>query len=226
MLTIELAGERLTLWAQRAISWPRRRTLLIADLHIGKSAAFRSAGLPTPEAGTQADLARLDSLVEASRAERLIVLGDLLHARAGRAPQTMLAVQEWALRATSRGVKLTLVRGNHDRSSGDPPPDWGFCAVNGPAIDGPFALCHEPQHCESDHYTLAGHLHPAAMLDCPSGAALRAPCFWFGPRVGVLPAFGSFTGSRAVRPANLDRVFVIGDGDVVEVSARASDAPA
>lgn len=226
MLTIDLAGERLALWADRAISWPRRRALLVADMHLGKPAAFRSAGVPAPEASTEADLARLDRLLDDARADHLIILGDLLHARAGRMDETMSAVGAWAERLSHRGRTATLVRGNHDRSAGDPPHEWNLRVLDAPVIDGPFALVHEPQESAPDHYTLAGHLHPAVMLDCPTGAAMRAPCFWFGPRIGVLPAFGSFTGARAVRPSSADRVFVIGEGAVVDVSASAGAARA
>ena len=222
MLTIELAGEHLTLWPDRAISWPARSAVLVADLHLGKPAAFRSAGVPAPEASTEADLARLDRLMDSSRAERLIILGDLLHAKAGCAAQTMATVGAWAQRLASQGRRVTLVRGNHDISAGDPPAEWGFEIVDAPHTMGPFALAHEPQEFGADLYTLAGHLHPAVMLDCPTGAAMRAPCFWLGPRVGVLPAFGSFTGARAVRPSRHDRVYVIGDGAVVEVSTPMS----
>lgn len=226
MLTIDLAGERVSLWADRALSWERRRALFVADLHLGKPATFRSAGVPAPEATTGADLARLDRLLEASRSEQLFILGDLLHARAGRAEETMRAVSAWTTGLHQRGIGVTLVRGNHDRSAGDPPLEWRLNIVDAPLIEGPFALVHEPPDSAPEHYTLAGHLHPAVMLDCPTGAAMRAPCFWFGARVGVLPAFGSFTGARAVRPARSDRVFVVGEGQIVEVSSSAASPTA
>jgi hypothetical protein len=43
---------------------------------------------------------------------------------------------------------------------------------------------------------------------------LRLPCFHFGERVGVLPAFGEFTGMHAVRRAAGERIFVVA-GDAV-----------
>jgi hypothetical protein len=46
---------------------------------------------------------------------------------------------------------------------------------------------------------------------------VRLPCFWFGAEVGLLPAFGGFTGSADVAPRGGDRVFVIADGEVIEV---------
>ncbi len=47
--------------------------------------------------------------------------------------------------------------------------------------------------------------------------SVRLPCFWFGPRVGVLPSFGAFTGSALVRPRAGDQVFVVADDEVIRV---------
>ena len=43
---------------------------------------------------------------------------------------------------------------------------------------------------------------------------LRLPCFWFGDAVGVLPAFGAFTGMHAVQGAAEDRLFAVADNMV------------
>ncbi|NBP80976.1 hypothetical protein EBU58_09735, partial [bacterium] len=41
---------------------PTSRTLLVADLHLGKAASFRHAGLPVPEGSSGGDLQRLERL--------------------------------------------------------------------------------------------------------------------------------------------------------------------
>ena len=82
----------------------------------------------------------------------------------------------------------------------------------------PFALVHEPKPVRGG-YALAGHIHPAVRLTGGAGESLRLPCFWFGPRVGVLPSFGAFTGSAVVRPKSGDRVFVVADDEVLAVGA-------
>jgi hypothetical protein len=41
------------------------------------------------------------------------------------------------------------------------------------------------------------------------------PAFVFGTRVGLLPAFGSFTGGAAVEPDPEDRVYVVADDEVL-----------
>jgi uncharacterized protein len=43
-LPLLLAGEPVTLAGARALYWPARQALLIADLHLGKADVFRRAG--------------------------------------------------------------------------------------------------------------------------------------------------------------------------------------
>ena len=218
----EWGGEQFIGLSDRALWWARRRTLCIADLHLGKAAAFRRAGVPVPEAATERDLARLTDLVRRYRPERLVVLGDLLHSRSGRAPQTMEAFGDW--RSAVSGIHVLLIRGNHDEHAGDPPSEWDLRVADGPFAepgDALLAFAHDPDAIErssDSSMTLCGHLHPAVMLDGPAHG-MRAPCFWFRERIGVLPAFGSFTGAKAVRPSPPDRVLVVGgDGEIMDVS--------
>lgn len=80
--TIEHRGQALWLLADKAIYWPARRALLVADVHIGKAASYRALHQPVPRGTTEATLARLDRLLAAQDCEQLIILGDFLHARA------------------------------------------------------------------------------------------------------------------------------------------------
>ena len=88
------------------------------------------------------DLERLSRLVELHLPERLILLGDLIHARSGRASITMKAVGEW--RGVHRQLAITLVRGNHDLRAGDPPAEWNIHCTSEPLVEAPFVLQHEP----------------------------------------------------------------------------------
>lgn len=213
-VSLVVAGELLHLLPQRALFWPRRDTLLLADPHFGKAASFRAGGIPVPGGTTGANLARLDAALAATGATRLVCLGDLLHARAGRVELTVDEVSTWRQRYPD--LELLLVRGNHDRHAGDPPASWGIRCVDGPFADPPFCLRHlaEP---DPTGYTLAGHLHPA--LQVGRGAmAETVACFYFGKEVGILPAFGEFTGTGLVRPEPGDRVFLLAEEEVIPVT--------
>ena len=125
-----LAGERVVLLAERALFWPRTRAVFVADVHLGKGAAFRAGGVALPRGATATDLARLSRLIDSTRATRLVVLGDFLHAAAGRVAALDAAFLRW--RDAHAGVAITLVRGNHDANAGDPPAAWRVEVVADP----------------------------------------------------------------------------------------------
>jgi len=214
MTDCEIAGERLVLLPERAAFWPARAMLFVADFHLGKAASFRAAGIPMPAGTTSENVERLGRAIDRTRASHVVFLGDFLHSAEGRAPRTFERFSTW--RASHGDVKVTLVRGNHDRKAGDPPAEWKIDCVDAGAALGPFVLNHEPGPARAG-YALAGHIHPAVRLSGEGDETLRLPCFWFAKRHGVLPAFGAFTGSAVVRPRPGDRVFVIAEGEVVQV---------
>nr|MBF0682432.1 ligase-associated DNA damage response endonuclease PdeM [Pseudomonas sp.] len=205
------AGEKLYLLPERAIWWEAARALIVADVHIGKGAAFRALGQPVPTGTTLASLARLEGLLDRFHARSLVVLGDFLHARAGVTPAVLAALHAWRLRHA--GLECVLIRGNHDSHAGDPPASLAFQIRDEPDLVGPFAMQHHPA-VHDTHYVLAGHIHPACRLRGRGGDSLRLPCFDFGPRVGVLPAFGEFTGHVTVAPKSGHRQFVTAPGGV------------
>jgi len=210
-LPIDHCGETLWLLPDKAIYWPARRTLLVADVHIGKAASYRALHQPVPRGTTAATLARLDALLDSHDCEQLIILGDFLHARAAHSPATLASLHTWRMRHGT--LKVVLVRGNHDRHAGDPPVALGIEVRDEPVLLEPFALQHEPTPHPS-HPVLAGHVHPVYMLRGRARQRLRLPCFLIDAQVSLLPAFGEFTGGWLVEPSLTTRVYLAG-GDQV-----------
>lgn len=215
--TIEVAGEAVELHASRALYWPRRSSLLVADVHFGKAAAFRAAGVFVPEQTTAESIARLDQLIARTRATRIVFLGDFLHAAEGRHPETLRSLAEWRYRHS--GVEMLLVRGNHDRTAGDPPASLDIRCADAPVLEPPFAFTHHPVN-HPNAYVLAGHIHPGALMVGAGRQYDHFPCFWFGPAIGVLPAFGEFTGYVDVEPRQGDRVWIVANDQVIPVGRR------
>ena len=219
MLRIDLAGADVVLHPSGAALLPGESTLLVADAHFGKAVSFRKLGVPVPSGTTSETLASLSKALADTRATRLVFLGDFLHSRRSHAAGTLEAITTW--REEHAGLGVTLVRGNHDDRAGDPPRHLGIRVVDGPLRLGAFALCHHPAPV-TDAYVLAGHWHPCISVAGRAFERLRLPCFWFGDdsgalpeqAVGVLPAFGSFTGMHRIDPRAGDRIFPIAD-DVV-----------
>jgi DNA ligase-associated metallophosphoesterase len=221
MVETEVGGAVLRLHAQRAAELPALRTLLAADVHLGKAASFRRLGVPVPGGTTAETLQRLGALRRACGATRIVFLGDLLHSAHGRSAALLAQFADW--RREHAAVELLLVRGNHDARAGDPPAALGITVVDEPLMLGGLALQHHPRP-RADAYGLAGHLHPCIAVGARRGERLRLPCFHFGAEVGVLPAFGAFTGMHPVRPAAGDRVFAIA-GDRVRALPLHTLAP-
>lgn len=210
-LTIEVQGESVQLLPERALFWPRTKTLFIADPHFGKVATFQAHGVPLPSGSDSSVLQRLTHALERSKAEKLIILGDLFHTARGRDAGLLQALAQW--RQEHSSLPIYLVRGNHDRHAGDPPEEWNFQLVDGPT-PGPFwVLNHEPVEPASG-YALVGHLHPAIRLFGRGQQSLKLPCFWFGAKCGVLPAFGEFIDHGLIQPQKGDQLFAVGEAKV------------
>jgi DNA ligase-associated metallophosphoesterase len=217
MIEVDWADEQLVLLPGKAIWWPRRRTLCIADLHLGKSAAFRTAGIPVPEDTTLNILERLSHLIAAFHPQRLVFLGDLLHCKNGRHDATMDAISSW--RSAHSTLDILLIRGNHDLRAGDPPTSWNFRIESEPYADegdGRIQLAHDPAFPSPDPL-VCGHIHPAALLQSAM-RGMRTACFWLTDRRAILPAFGAFTGTKVVAPQASDRVFACNHESIIEVS--------
>jgi DNA ligase-associated metallophosphoesterase len=244
-----VAGHSVLLHASGAMYLPDAQTLLVADLHVGKAQAFRRLGVPVPHGTTAASLARLSGALRDTGAQRLVFLGDFLHAATGRSAATLATLQDW--RTAHAELAMTLVRGNHDRHAGDPPAALGIETVDEPLRAGNLALCHHPRPV-AGAYVLAGHWHPCVSVGWRAvGGRLRLPCFWFGAEggighggvgigsaigngngdgngrgvgsaIGILPAFGSFTGMHPIERRAGDRVFAIAGEAIREIPPTAA----
>lgn len=184
-----VAGETLILHPDRALFWPARKRLMIADLHLGKADVFRRAGIAVPRGGTSHDLQRISLLLARFGATELCVLGDLLH---GPTPDAAWreAWDNWRLEHSE--LQVSVVAGNHDRRLAAAGLD--LTCIAGPWLDPPFSLQHEPARHPSLH-VVCGHLHPCFAVPA---VRRRWPGFWLQPSLLMLPSFSAFTGGFPV----------------------------
>ena len=207
---LQLEQQALWLLPERAAWHAASRTLFVADLHLGKSATFRARGLPVPSGTTDDNLRRIDALVQAHAARRIVFLGDLLHSRHAQRASAIAPLHAW--RDSNATLRCVLVRGNHDSHAGDPPPSLDFEVVDEPwpVDDAPgLVACHHPR-LASGGTVLAGHWHPAVTLRGPARDHQRLACFCLVNHVLVLPAFGAFTGSSPHAPPVGSLCFAVG----------------
>ena len=202
-------GHTLQLLAARAIWEPERRTLLVADLHLGKAETFQRAGIPLPSDGDLETLNALIALAQQWQPEQLVVLGDLIHSPLGLTSELH---DKLAALPALLGCPLRLIGGNHDRGS----HIAGLRQEPSQAL-GPWWLSHEPEpHAEPSEgrLNLCGHLHPVAQVG-KGNNRLRLRCFSLDERQGrlALPAFGRLTGGHPA--AQGERLWLVADGAVV-----------
>jgi DNA ligase-associated metallophosphoesterase len=209
-----VAGEQVELHADRALCWPARRRLVVADLHLGKADTFRRAGIALPSGGTAHDLSRLDRLLQATGAQALWVLGDMLHGDPG--PRRWRVGWD-GFRDRWPQLDIVVVAGNHDRALHG--AGLGVRIETGAVSDGPFVFRHDPAD-DPRGLVLCGHVHPVVR---PPGIRRRFPAFVLGRRCGVLPAFSAFSGGCEVAAGAGCRRLACVDGAVLELPGAAGD---
>ncbi|HEY5826074.1 MAG TPA: ligase-associated DNA damage response endonuclease PdeM [Cyclobacteriaceae bacterium] len=212
-MEIGLMGHRIILLPQKALHFPDDKILVISDLHFGKVNHFRRSGIPVPLKANDTNTETLIELFNKIKPERVIFLGDLFHSHYN---------DEWEVIGQVikhfRSVSFELVQGNHDIMS-QHQYERHRLKVHDELLIGSILLTHEPmKEVAEGRFNLAGHIHPGVRLSGRGRQALTLPCFYFGKTMGLMPAFGAFTGFVPIQVKKEDRVFVIADGKIIKVS--------
>lgn len=203
-MVITLGSTPAELLPDRAVFLPTSRTLVVADLHLGKSATFRSRGLAVPEGSSAADLARLTTLIRDTAPRSLVIAGDLFHARDGLTTATLDLLGGWL---ESQPFPVILTEGNHDARAFPKRLGWPLEIAARWSVDG-LCITHDPADLPDDEPGIAGHLHPGLRLAESRRSSFRLPGFLLREsRHLVLPAFSEFTGLQLITPAPDDRFF-------------------
>ena len=210
-----LFDQKLIMIPDRALFWKQEKTLIVADPHFGKAQHLRDLGIPVPCGTTSCDLNRLSRLILEFNPINLLFLGDLTHDKIDSPTEFNRLIARW--RNQHGTLNLLLVSGNHDRRSVGPPAPFEFNQIANKILFEPFCFVHKPESTAS-HYTIAGHLHPAVSMRGRGRLKETLPCYYFGDRYAILPAFGSFTGNQTIRPTAVDQIYVIAGDEVLEVT--------
>lgn len=185
--SILFAGEEMVLTNQRVLYWPRKKTLLLSDIHIGKSAHFRKHGVAIPQTLIEDDLKRLTTLIEHFSTEKVIIVGDIIHAGANTEVELFT---QFAQQFTA--TKFILIKGNHDKISFEKLLNMGIHEIYDDLFIDGILLTHEPD--DTTHATISGHVHPGVSITMPTKNQMRFPCFVVTHNQIILPAFSTFTG--------------------------------
>lgn len=216
---VRVAGHDFDLLPSRAAYWHTTRTLLVADLHLGKAETFQRAGVPMPSAAMHESLDRLSQLIAQTSAQRVLVLGDLLHAPIGITPSMIDTVADWRRRVD---IHLHVVSGNHDRHIDLIADAWNLKLLGHSHHEHNLHFVHDPASLaafNSPAFAWAGHIHPAITLG-HTRARVKLPCFVLTDRLALLPAFSCFTSGTSIGTPPKARVFACADAEVIEVGRR------
>jgi uncharacterized protein len=199
-----------TLWlsAERCIYWEEQQSLIVSDLHFGKTGHFRKSGIAVPQNVYKEDLQRLVTQLQYFKPQQLIVVGDFFHSEANKELEFF---RKW--RNDFNQLNIELVKGNHDVLK----KDW-YSANNITVSDkhlnvDHFCFVHDiNEACEASSnidYYFSGHIHPCVTLSGVGKQTLKFPCYYFTETFAVLPAFGKFTGTAHIEQKRSDNVFAI-----------------
>ena len=216
MEQLTLHGQELHLHPLRAIWWPAQSALLLSDLHLGKGAHFRKAGIAVPLAVADQNFANLNELIAAFRPQRMLFLGDLFHSDHNHIWNTFRDFTH-----AHPEVSFELIPGNHDILPAAAYAETRLVLRPEVYVVENFALSHHPLTAEErppGTYNIYGHIHPGVRLFDAAGNGMKLPAFFFGQHGGILPAFGTFTGCVDVKARKGDQVYVLAEGTVIKVS--------
>lgn len=241
-MKVKLNQIELQLLPERAVYLPVFNSLILSDVHLGKSATFRQHGIPVPEGETLSDLNRITALLESTTAARLIIVGDLFHSA-----QSVSVYPQFFQWLEACSAEVTLIAGNHDqhflRFIEDRMEETNLNVrphLTLSAEAQTLHFVHDPAHveevltqnqkvtktnlrvseplCEASSLTICGHLHPTISIKETSRTKLRLPCFLHTQNQLILPAFGSFTRGRDIKKSPEDQVFLTIKSKVIAFS--------
>ena len=214
MMKISFGLTDLVLLPDRAVYLPETRVLVIADLHLGKSATFRTRGIAVPEGTTTSDLTRLSKLIEETRARTLVIAGDLVHSHDGLTPEIVTAFRNWI---EDHDIEVILTEGNHDQRTNLSKHQFPL-AINRSCLVDETLITHDPDDLAPEQAGIAGHLHPGIRIPESRHSSLRLPAFHLrNEHHLIIPAFSSFTGLQMIKPSPTDRFFVCLRESITEI---------
>ncbi|MEM7632846.1 MAG: ligase-associated DNA damage response endonuclease PdeM [Pseudomonadota bacterium] len=175
-------GTVLTARPSGALFWETERTLVVSDLHLGKSERIaRRGGVLLPPYDTVETLTRLTADVEATRPKTVICLGDSFDDLA--AAQSLAPEHHQTFARLQAGRRWVWIEGNHDPG----PVDLGgehLAALSLGVLT--FRHIAEAQPAPGE---ISGHYHPKAKV-----RHMSRPCFMCDTNRLMLPAYGCYTG--------------------------------
>lgn len=213
-LPYQILNNNFLLSACRTIFWEEQKTLILSDLHLGKSGHFRKNGIGIPQNMFAEDMQRLLAEIQFYKPRKVLIVGDLFHSHSNKEHELFI---KW--RQDIPQVTFQLVIGNHDILKNDWYTKANIELHEEPFIEGPFVFTHDMEKISTtaDQYYFSGHIHPSITIRGLGKQSLKLPCFYFNSHYAVLPAFGRFTGTYPIKCGAGDHVFAVAEKKVIQI---------
>jgi hypothetical protein len=163
---------------------PEIKTLVIADLHIGIEYELYKSGINIPNQVKEMKNI-IEKLIKKTKAERLIILGDVKHDVPGISYQEIRDIPEF-LELLSKKIKVEVCLGNHDTYLKDILPEKiklhgtkGFKIKNFGFIHGHAWPSKELLSCD---FLISSHTHPTIQFTDKFGYRIIEP-IWIKNRI-------------------------------------------
>jgi DNA ligase-associated metallophosphoesterase len=220
----KIQNQQFWLTTDRTMYWEEEKALIVSDLHFGKTGHFRKSGIAIPALVYKEDLQRMVVQIQYFQPLQLIIVGDMFHSHANKELELFL---KW--RTDLSGINIQLVRGNHDILEASWYEKAGIHLSPQTLSLQHFHFVHDIH----DHlnrkkdftenvsgegsYFFSGHIHPGIRIGGTGKQSLCFPCFYFGKKFAVLPAFSRFTGVAMIYPERDEQVFAIVNQELIRL---------
>jgi DNA ligase-associated metallophosphoesterase len=218
----KILNQQFWLTIDRTMFWEEEKALIVSDLHFGKTGHFRKSGIAIPPSVYKEDLQRLVVQIQHFQPRELIIVGDMFHSSANKELELFL---KW--RSDLSGIKIRLIRGNHDILQEDWYASAGIQLSQQSMSRQQFHFVHDisaktegskgnlKDNPGRQSYFFSGHIHPGIRIQGAGKQSLCFPCFYFGKKYAVLPAFSRFTGIAIIYPEAEEQVFAIVNRELI-----------
>jgi uncharacterized protein len=212
-MKLNLHAISFDLLPEKAIYRAGTKTLVVADLHLGKAMHFRKSGISIPQMSADKDYEILQTMIKKWQPEKIILLGDLFHSELN---------SEWILFSnfinSFASIEFILVVGNHDILNRQLYRNLNIKLVNNFLEIDQILFSHIPiKSIPEGKINVAGHIHPGILLRGMGKQNIRLACFYYHKNQLILPAFGNLTGLQIIKQEKKSEVFVIIKDKVVKI---------
>lgn len=209
----QFSDQIFTLLPQKALFWQNKKTIILADLHLGKASHFRKQGLAIPQASSQKDYEVLNSLIAQYQPVTILILGDLFHSDYNA---------EWDIFGEfikkNTPIRFELVMGNHDILPIEKYKEIGLEIVGEIVENGNLIFSHHPlKIINAEKLNFSGHIHPGIRLEGIGRQAITMPCFYRKKTNFILPAFGSLTGLKILKKEQNTSIYGISGSKIFPI---------